>query len=222
MLFLALLGALLWVPKAGCEEKPPARKIDTLMSMDELDNSQKLKPAYVISIRILEDKRDALQQRVSLTGEIQAPYIGLIKAEGLTCQELAFKIKRELKKLEKGYLVNFTINPPVEENFFADATVLVTLDPAMPHEDCIVEFVVAFGSIAKQGKYDFEGIPDHKLSALIKRAGGFTSKSTIPKIRVIRKTPEGNKTIVVDGKALLNKKREADLVLQASDVMIVE
>ena len=71
-------------------------------------------------------------------------------------------------------------------------------------------------------KYDFEGIPDHKLSALIKRAGGFTAKDTIPKIRVIRKTAQGNKTIVIDGKALLIKEREADLTLQASDVMIVE
>ena len=208
-----MIGILLLAPKAGCQEKTSTRKIDTLMSMDELDNSEKLKPAYTISIRILEDKRDALQQYVRTTGEIVAPYIGLIKADGLTCRELAFKIKPELEK-----------------SFFEDATVLVTLDavgvPRRTGEriSCPLDppFVVAFGAIAKQGKYDFEGIPDHKLSALIKRAGGFTSKSTIPKIRVIRKTAEGNKTFVIDGKALLNKKREADLVLQASDVMIVE
>jgi len=117
ILFLALFGALLLAPKAGCQEKTANRKIDTLVSMDELDDLQKLKPGYFVSIRILEDKRDALHQRVSLTGEIQAPCIGLIKAEGLTCRELAFKIKPELKKLEKDYLVNFTINPPVEKTF---------------------------------------------------------------------------------------------------------
>lgn len=209
LLWYAVIGILLLAPKAGCQDKTSTRKIDTLMSMDELDNSQKLKPAYTISIRILEDKREALQQYVAVTGEIQAPYIGLIKADGLTCRELAFKAKSELEK-----------------SFFEDATVLVTLDAVgeVPtHFVCPdLPFVVAFGAIAKQGKYDFEGIPDHKLSALIKRAGGFTSKGTIPKIRVIRKTAEGNKTFVIDGKALLNKKREADLVLQASDVMIVE
>jgi len=87
--------------------------------------------------------------------------------------------------------------------------------PALPS-------VVAFGSIAKQGKYDLEGIPDRKLSALIKRAGGFTAKDTIPKIRVIRKTVQGNQTIVIDGKGLLKKSPEADLILQENDVMIVE
>ncbi len=210
ILFLALFGALLLAPKAGCQEKAPLRKIDTLVSMDELDNSQKLKPGYTIRIRILEDKREALQQAVAREGQIVAPYIGLIKAEGLTCRELAFKTKSELEK-----------------SFFKQATVLVTLDAVgeLPtHFVCPLDlpFVVAFGAIAKQGKYDFEGIPDHKLSALIKRAGGFTAKDTIPKIRVIRKTAQGNKTIVIDGKALLIKEREADLVLQASDVMIVE
>ena len=225
-----MLGILLLAPKAGCQEKTPIRKIDTLKSMDELDNLQKLKPGDVISIRFLEDKRGALQQRVATTGEIQAPYIGLIKAEGLTCRELAFKIKPELARLEKGYLVEFRVVPEVDKSFFKEAKVLVTLDavgvPARIGEriSCPLDppFVVAFGTIAKQGKYDFEGIPDHKLSGLIKRAGGLIYKDATPKIRVIRKTAQGNKTIVVDGKALLNKSPEADLVLQVSDVVIVD
>jgi protein involved in polysaccharide export with SLBB domain len=209
ILFLALFGALLLAPKAGCQEKAPLRKIDTLVSMDELDNSQKLKPDNIVSVRILEDKREALQQGIARTGQIVAPYVGLIKAEGQTCRELAFQIKSELEK-----------------SFFKQATVLVTFDAVGENfTHCVLSelpSVVAFGTIAKQGKYDFEGIPEHKLSALIKRAGGFTAKDTIPKIRVIRKTAQGNQTIVIDGKALLNKEREADLVLQANDVMIVE
>jgi len=209
MLWYAVLSLLLLAPKAGCQEKTPLRKIDTLVSMDELDNSQKLKPGYTISIRILEDKRGALQQVVAVTGEVQAPYIGTIQAEGLTCRELAFKAKSELEK-----------------SFFKQATVLVTIDAVgKPFTHCVfsdLPFVVAFGTIAKQGKYDLGSFPDHKLSALIKLAGGFTSKDDIPKIRVSRKTAQGNKTIVIDVKALLKKNPDADLILQVNDVVIVE
>ncbi|MHB1078792.1 MAG: polysaccharide biosynthesis/export family protein [Prosthecobacter sp.] len=226
ILWTAVLSILLLIPKAVSEEKPPPRKIDTLKSMEELDNSQKLKPGNVISIRFLEDKRAASQGVVATTGEAYSPYIGLIKAEGLTCRELAFKIKPELAKLEKGYLVDFRVSPAVDKSFFKNATVLVTLDAEGEHvtrfRDPDLPFVVAFGAVAKQGKFDFAGIPDHKLSGLIEYAGGLTSKNASPKIRVIRKTDQGNKTIVVDGKALLNKSREADLVLQASDVVFFE
>ena len=209
ILLWALFGALLLAPEAGCQEKAPLRKIDTLVSMDELDNAQQLKPDNIISVRILEDKHGAIQQAVTRTGQVVAPYIGLIKAEGLTCRELAFQLKSELEK-----------------SFFKQATVLVTLDAVgEAFTRCVLlalPSVVAFGSIAKQGIFDFEGIPGHKLSGLIKSAGGFTAKGIIPKIRVIRKTAQGNQTIVIDGKALLKKSPEADLVLQANDVMIVE
>ena len=221
-----MLGILLLATKADCAEKPPAHKIDTLKSMNELDNSQKLKPDNIVSIRFLEDKRGATQQIVTVTGEIQVPYIGLIKAAGLTCRELAFQIKPELAKLEKGYLVDFRVTTEVDKSFFKNATVLVTLDAEGEHithfRDPDLPFVVAFGAVAKQGKFDFAGIPDHKLSGLIKYAGGLTSKSAAPKIRVIRKTDQGNKTLVVDGKALLEQRPEADLILQASDVVIVD
>ena len=60
----------------------------------------------------------------------------------------------------------------------------------------------------------------HNYTHLI--GGTPSAKDTIPKIRVIRKTAQGNKTIIIDGKALLNKEREADLVLQANDVMIIK
>lgn len=200
-------------------------KIDVLKNMDELNNSRRFEQGDVVCIRIPESKRDGMQQVVATTGEIQAPYVGLIKAEGRTCKELAFKIKSEIKKLEKSYPVDFKTSPPVGKNFFADATVLVAFDGIINNERCVLRelpFVVAFGSVAKQGKYDLEGIPNHKLSGLINRAGGLTSKAAIPKICVIRKTAQDSKTIVIDSKALLNKKPEADLVLQESDVVVVD
>lgn len=84
-------------------------------------------------------------------------------------------------------------------------------------------FVVAFGSLAKQGKFDLASIPNHKLSGLLKLAGGNTSKSSVSKIQIIRKTPQGNKRILVNAKAvLIEKSSEYDLFLRPDDVVIVE
>lgn len=206
-----MLGVLLLASTTRSEEKAPERPVKTLTSIDVLDNVKKIEIGNVITIRFMEDKRDALQQNVAVTGEIQAPYLGLVRAAGLTCRELAFKLKTELEK-----------------SFFKEATVLVTLDALGDYSKRIVcpdlvPFVVAFGSIAKQGKFDLASIPDHKLSGLLKLAGGHTSKRSVPKIQIIRKTPMGNKRILVNTKAVLIEKNSAyDLFLRRDDVVIVE
>ncbi len=221
-----MLGILLLTPSAFSEEKSLVSKIETPRRMDELDNSRRLKPGDGISIQILEDKRDAVQQVIAATGEIQVPYLGLIKAGGLTCQELAFKIKPELEKFEISCPASFRTPPPVEKRFFEDATVLVTFYDGSLDGPCRireVSFVVASGAIAKQGKYDLEGIADQKLSSFLKRAGGLTSTKAAPKIKIVRKTPQGNKTILVNSRAVLSGMHpEFDLILRPYDVVIVE
>ncbi|MDZ4402114.1 polysaccharide biosynthesis/export family protein [Prosthecobacter sp.] len=178
--------------------------------MEALDNAWQLKPENTISIRILEDKRDALQQRVAITGEIHVPYLGLIKAEGLTCRELALKIKAGLEK-----------------EFFKIATVLVTKDEDVIPKvvKCFLQppTVVLFGKAKRTGIYDLPTDRDQTVSGLLEKAGGHTSEETAPKIRVVRKTPLGNKTILVNSKAVLIQKRpEFDLFLREGDVMFVE
>lgn len=181
-------------------------------SMEALDNMRRLKANDAISIRIKEDKREALLQTVAVTGEIQCPYIGLMKAKGLTCQEVAYQCKAELEK-----------------NFFKTATVLVALTDRFPDElvhatrCCFPEFVVAYGKFSKPGKYEFPYDKRLTVTRFLKLAGGYTSQGQLPKIQIVRHTPQGNKRILVNTRAILIEKRsDYDIFLRAQDVVIVE
>jgi polysaccharide export outer membrane protein len=179
-------------------------------SMEELDNRKRIKPGHLVSIQILEDKRDPVQQIVAITGEVQAPYLGLTKADGLTCHELARQIKTGLEK-----------------TFLKEATVLVSCELySLENDPCLVKeisFAVANGKVAKTGKYALPENKDLAVSGFLELAGGYISSRNIPKIVIVRRTPQGNKRILVNSQAVLIKKRsEYDLVLRHGDVVIVE
>lgn len=213
MIFCTVLGVLLLASTTQSKEKAPGRPVETLTIMDVLDNVKKIEIGDVITVRILEDRREALQQNVAVTGEIQAPYLGLLKADGLTCRELAHQIKTDLEK-----------------SFFKVATVIVGyIDTKLIAKPMIIpdcgglKFAVAFGAIAKQGKYDLVSNPDLTVAGLLKLAGGHTSKHSVPKIQIVRKTPMSNKRILVNTKAILIEKNKGyDLFLRPDDVVIVE
>lgn len=182
-----------------------------LPSMDDLDNNLQLQPGWTLEIRIVEDKREKLLSDIASNGEVQAPYIGLVKAAGLTCAELAAKIKQRLEK-----------------NFFEKATVLVTLNSNTVRQfestRCIRwDFVVAFGKVSREGKYDLPESKDLTVSGFVKRSGGYTGANAVPKIKIVRRTPKGSKTILVDTHAIwVGKSKEHDLFLRENDVMVVE
>jgi polysaccharide biosynthesis/export protein len=182
-----------------------------LSSMDVLDTSNIIASGDTISIRILEDRKPALQQQVAVTGEVQAPYVGLVTAKGKTCRDLAFNIKKELEK-----------------NFFQHATVVIAIDKINP-EDAIktreqeLDFYVMFGIVAKQGKYDLPANEDISISQAILRAGGFAQFANKEKVKIIRKTPQGNKTILVNVDGIMRQgDLERDVFLRKDDVIIVE
>lgn len=182
-----------------------------LTSMDVLDDHQQIASGDTISIRILEDRREALQQVVAVTGEVQAPYVGLVNARGKTCRSLAFTLKRELEK-----------------NFFKNATVVIAIDRINP-EDQIrlrtvdLEFYVMFGFVAKQGKYDLPSNEDISISQAILRAGGFAQFANKEKVKIIRKTPRGNKTVLVNVDGIMRRgDLDKDVYIRKDDVIIVE
>ncbi len=182
-----------------------------LTSMDVLDNNRPISAGDTISIRILEDRRDALQQVVAVTGEVQAPYVGLVNARGKTCRDLAYTIKRELEK-----------------NFFKNATVVIAIDRLNPDDqirerEVDLEFYVMFGFVARQGKYDLPSNEDISISQAILRAGGFAQFANKEKVKVIRKTPQGNKTILVNVDGIMRRgDLERDIFIRKDDVIIVE
>lgn len=179
-----------------------------LTSMEVLDNSRQIMPGYVVSIRILEDRKDAVQQRVAVTGEVQVPYIGLVRAAGRTCRELAYSIKRDLEK-----------------SFFISATVVIAIDQ-IPETDSIyskeIETFTVFGFVLKQGKYDLPATEDVTVSQAILRAGGFAQFADKKHVRIVRTTPQGEKSILVDVESIMVKgQMQKDIYLRKNDVLII-
>lgn len=182
-----------------------------LSSMDVLDNQQAISSGDLVSIRVLEDRRDAVQQKVAVTGEVNAPYIGLVTAKGKTCRELAFAIKKELEK-----------------NFFQHANVMVAIDQinekdAKSWGERELDFYVMFGIVARQGKYELPENEDISISQAILRAGGFAQFANKQKVKIIRKTPQGNKTILVNVHDIMQMGNlDKDVFIRKDDVIIVE
>lgn len=180
-----------------------------LTSMEVLDNSRPIQPGYVVSIRILEDRKDAVQQRVAVTGEVQVPYIGLVRAAGRSCRELAYSIKRDLEK-----------------SFFISATVVIAIDQIPDTPGGVygreVDTYTVFGFVLKQGKYDLPATEDVTISQAILRAGGFAQFADKKNVRIVRTTPQGEKSILVDVESVMVKgQMQKDIYLRKNDVVII-
>jgi polysaccharide biosynthesis/export protein len=181
-----------------------------LTSMEMLDTTRPVQPGYVISIRVREDGKDAVQQKVAITGEVQVPYVGLVRAQGRTCRELAYSIKRDLEK-----------------SFFITATVLITID-SIPDDDRTIrgvneiESYTMFGQVLRQGKYDLPMNQDLTISQAILVAGGFAQFADTEHVKIVRTTPQGEKNILVNVDSIMRKGlMQHDIYLRKNDVIIV-
>jgi polysaccharide export outer membrane protein len=179
-----------------------------LTSMDVLDDSRPIQPGYVISIRILEDRKDAVQQKVAVTGEVQVPYIGLVRAAGKSCRALAYSIKRDLEK-----------------SYFITATVVIAIDQIPVEENIRMveqDTYVMFGFVMKQGKYDLPKYEDLTISQAILRAGGFAQFADVKHVKIVRTTPQGEKRIMVNVDDIMRKGLlQNDIFIRQNDVIIV-
>jgi protein involved in polysaccharide export with SLBB domain len=183
-----------------------ARSAAVMNSMDVLDDTQPMAPGDLISIRVVEDRREPMQLRVTATGEIQAPHIGLIRAAGRTCRELAFAVKRELEK-----------------SYYNSATVIIAIDQIKERRyDSPLNFFTIYGQVQRQGKYELPAEEDVTISQAILRAGGFAQFAHAQKVKLVRKTPQGSKTIQVDLDQIMSRGNlEYDIYLRENDVIIV-
>lgn len=190
-----------------------ARSAAVLNSMDVLDDSQVIESGDVISMRVVEDRGSPQQMRVGATGEVNAPHIGLVKAAGRTCRQLAFEVKRRL-----------------ELNFYNSATVVVAIDlkrqddpNARPIRTSEIDFFTVYGQVLRQGKYELPSDEDITISQAILRAGGFAQFANPQKVKLVRKTPQGNKTILVNLDSIMRQGNlEYDVYIRSNDVLIVD
>jgi polysaccharide export outer membrane protein len=136
---------------------------------------------------------------------------GWLAPEARPCRDLAYNIKRELEK-----------------NFFTKATVVIAIDKLNERDQIAegaidLEFYVMFGIVARQGKYDLPTNEDITISQAILRAGGFAQFANKERVKIVRKTPQGNKTILVNVDGIMRKgDLERDIFIRKDDVIIVE
>jgi protein involved in polysaccharide export with SLBB domain len=201
---------------ASQERDDVAASAARITSMGQLDDSRPLRVKDQIVLRIVEDKAEPKSLMIQDSGDIFAPYIGLVKAAGRTPRQLAQQMKIELEK-----------------QYFQQATVIVALereyrDPRTrrPDDGYVVEdmgYITIYGQVIRQGKYEFA--PEDQLTAsqAILRAGGFAPFAKDKAVKIIRKTPKGNVTLVVNLRDVMTKGRlEKDIAILPNDTIIVE
>lgn len=192
-----------------------ARSAAVLNSMDVLDDTQVIESGDLISMRVVEDRRDPQQMRVGATGEVNAPHIGLVKAAGRTCKQLAYEVKRKL-----------------EQNYYNSATVVVAIDlkrqddpnARVRYGSSEIEFFTVYGQVLRQGKYELPQDEDITISQAILRAGGFAQFANPQRVKLVRKTNgQGNKTIVVNLDSIMRQGNlDYDVYIRKNDVIIVD
>ena len=186
----------------------------SINDMSVVDSTIPIQPGYIISLRIVEDRKEAIQLRVGVTGDINAPHIGLVKAAGRTCRELAFAMKQQL-----------------ERSLYNTATVIVAIDQipetrgmsGTKYGEKELDVVTVFGQVARQGKYELPDNEDMTISQAILLAGGFAQFANTKKVKLVRKTPTGNKTILVNVDQVMRRGNlDRDIYLRRGDVIIVD
>ena len=211
--YQAPITATRTVPGAMESRGGSAMAAGGLNSMEVLDNVRAIRPGDVVSFRVIEDRKEPRQVTVGVTGEIQAPYVGLVKAAGRTSRALADAIKVEL-----------------ERSYFKKATVIVVIDqtreesrgPGVYNID--LEFFTVFGQVLRQGKYELPSDEDITISQAILRAGGFAQFGNPKQVKVVRQLPDGqNKTILVNCDDIMRKGNlNKDIYIRSGDVVIVD
>ena len=79
-----------------------------------------------------------------------------------------------------------------------------------------------FGFVLKQGKYDLPPTEDVTISQAILRAGGFAQFADKEHVRIVRTTPQGEKSILVDVSSIMVKgQMQKDIYLRKNDVVII-
>ena len=189
-----------------------ARSAGQINDMEQLDNTRPLGYGDRVIFRIVEASNEPSVLRVQDSGDLLVPHLGPRRAAGRSCRELAFALKRELEK-----------------SYYKVATVIIALEQAAPLRGSgtsplgAPEFFTIFGQVQKQGKYELPADEDVSISQAILRAGGFAQFASTKAVKVVRRTPNGNKTIVVNLEDIMtNGSLDHDIYIRNNDVIIVK
>jgi protein involved in polysaccharide export with SLBB domain len=193
----------LWVVPMQAAETNAAALFETVKSMDFLDNQHKLGPGDRITYRVVEDQDDTRSLTVTDSGQLEVPYLGLVKAAGKTSRGLSQEIKTLL-----------------EAKLYYQATVIIAVE--LVNRARITGRVYVTGMVRNNGGYDIPAGETLTVSKAILNAGGFSDFSDKKNVRLVRKTADGKRTFTVNVVEIWEKgKLELDIPVQADDLIVV-
>jgi len=190
-------------PQPAPAETVPAVSAPDSFALGEyvLDDKHKLLPGDRIGFQIVQDRTNAIPMLVAESSELDIPYIGRVSVAGKTCKQAAEGIKALLEK-----------------DYYYKATVIIGLDALTK----VLGRVYVFGPVRNPGQVEIPAGENFTASKAIVRVGGFGDFADRKKVRIIRKTETGNKTILVNLENVLVKgKTEEDVTLEPEDLIIV-
>lgn len=159
------------------------------------DNSYLIGPNNLLHIKILNEGGMQQAFRVDDMGYITHPLAGRIKLAGKTVAEA----EESLVSVLSG---DYIINPYV--------TIFV-----LEHSRFSV-----LGEVRKPGNYEITG----RLSVVeaVSIAGGFTPVANERKVKILRRTEEGEKTLIVNVRDIMDGRIAQDVYVEAGDVIDVQ
>jgi polysaccharide biosynthesis/export protein len=177
--------------------------METVKSMDLLDDHQKLGPGDRITYRVIEDQDDPRSLTITDSGDLEVPYLGLVHAGGKTSLQLAKEVKTLL-----------------EQKLYYQASVIIAVE--IVNKTRVTGKVYVTGQVRNKGGYEIPAGEALTVSKAILNAGGFSDFSDKRNVRLIRKTAGGQKTFTVNVLNIWEKsKLEEDLVVQPDDLIVV-
>jgi polysaccharide export outer membrane protein len=177
--------------------------LTTVKSMDHLDDRQKLGPGDRISYRVIEDQDDPRSLTITDSGDLEVPYLGLVHAAGKTSLQLAKEIKAQL-----------------EQKLYYQATVVIAVE--LINKTRVTGKVYVTGQVRNKGGYEIPAGETLTVGKAILNAGGFSDFSDKKHVRLIRSTPSGKQSFVINVQNVWEKAGiEEDLVVQPGDLIVV-
>lgn len=206
-LFVALLiGQSAWSADKKEDADSKTLSASFVTSMASINDEHKLGPGDQISIRIIEDEDPAIRRAVTDSGDVDVPYLGLLKVSDKTCRAIANEIRAGLEK-----------------KYYYKATVIIGLDVMAPKGTVSKGKIYLMGQVRAQGPMELPADEEITLSKAILRAGGFGEYANKRKVKLIRPTKSGVSDIkIIDLVEILEKgKTDKDIVVQPEDRIVV-
>jgi protein involved in polysaccharide export with SLBB domain len=154
---------------------------------------------------VLEDQEDPKPLSVTDAGELDVPELGLVKAAGKTCKQVAFEVKSRL-----------------EQTTYYHATVILGIQ--LLNKTISGRRVYIAGQVRTTGPQEIPAGETWTVSRAIMGAGGFTDYADKKQVRLVRAGPKGTpgKTVILNIADVWEKgQTEKDLSVEPEDLIYV-